>query len=680
MWNLRNRLLVPILGVVILGLALSAIVSYSLAEKSLTKSLLNDAEGSAADLSDLLGVVINGAQSDAQLLAETSMVRDMLDQSKDHSRDSALLQEAITGLMEKKAYYQLVHVIDADGMVLSSSVATPPKESLKDRAYFSPAMSGRADHIGEPIKSLTTGRTILPVAAPIMVDGKPAGVVLVTIDLVTLSDTYVAPIGLGERGYAFVVTPSGRVPAHHNADMIMSDEAHNAAGVQQFKNVTDDAGWFHAERNGVEALYVYKREPSTKWFCVVRSDIEDIYSGVRTLATAGLGIGLMAAVVTALTVFLVVRAVVRALNEGVAFASAVAGGDLDNTLAVRRSDEIGVLADALRRMVENLKGMIATADEKTEEARRQTEKAGVAVAEAEEARAEAEKAMSRGMRQAGGELAGIAERVDKTAEDLVLRVRQAADGAEVQRRRTAETATAMEEMNATIVEVARNAGSAAGTADSARQSAEDGARIVEEVITAITEVENKTNELKGSLNALGEQALDIGRVMGVITDIADQTNLLALNAAIEAARAGEAGRGFAVVADEVRKLAEKTMTATKEVGDAVKAIQDGTATNIRGMEDAAQSVARSTEMVQQAGNSLQSIVAVAESTADKVQSIATASEEQSAAGEQITRGTEEINRIAEETAQQMEQARAAVQVLAALVSETSALVEKLRQA
>ncbi len=680
MWNLRNRLLIPILSVAILGLALVSAVSYTLAEKALSSSLLNDAKGSAKALSGIIGMVIEGAQSDAQLLAATAMVQDMLDREGGREAEPAMLQKAMKGLLAKKPYYQLIHVIDADGMVVGSSVDSPPKESLKGRSYFAPTMDGGSVYIGEAIKSLTTGRTVLPVAVPVTIKGSPAGIVLITVDLVTFSETYVQPIVLGSRGYAFVVTPEGNVPAHKDSALIMSDEVHKAQAVLQFRNVTDGAGSFTATFNGAEALYVYQREPLTGWFCVVRSDIDDVYSGVQALARISFGISLGAALAIALIVFLVVRAVVRALNQGVEFASAVARGSLDNTLAVRRGDEIGVLADALRTMVDNLKKMISTAEQKTEEARKQAEKAEIAVGQAEEARAEAEQAMSRGMRRAGGELAGIVERVDKTAEDLVVRVRQAAEGADTQLQRTSETATAMEEMNATVAEVARNAGEAAGTADSAKQNAEEGARIVASVIEAIAEVERKTSELKDSLNALGEQAQDIGRVMGVISDIADQTNLLALNAAIEAARAGEAGRGFAVVADEVRKLAEKTMTATKEVGDAVKAIQNGTEANIHGMEDAAQSVARSTEMVQRAGDSLRSIVAVAESTADKVQSIAAASEQQSAAGEEITRGTGEINRIADETTQLMGQAQIAMRELADLVSETSQLVGRLQAA
>jgi methyl-accepting chemotaxis protein len=180
------------------------------------------------------------------------------------------------------------------------------------------------------------------------------------------------------------------------------------------------------------------------------------------------------------------------------------------------------------------------------------------------------------------------------------------------------------------------------------------------------------------MGRLGEQANGIGRIIDVINDIADQTNLLALNAAIEAARAGEAGRGFAVVADEVRKLAEKTMQATKEVGTVIRGIQDGTYDSIRNVDHAAAAVAETIDLAGRAGQNLQSIVVLVDNSARQVQSIATAAEQQSAGSNEINRAVGEISRISGETDASMRAAASAVELLVAQANSLRELIRSLR--
>jgi len=176
---------------------------------------------------------------------------------------------------------------------------------------------------------------------------------------------------------------------------------------------------------------------------------------------------------------------------------------------------------------------------------------------------------------------------------------------------------------------------------------------------------------------LGSQAEAVGGVMDVISDIADQTNLLALNAAIEAARAGEAGRGFAVVADEVRKLAEKTMTATSEVGSSIQAIQDSAAQNIKNVDEAVASVTEANEMANNSGEALKDIVRMANDSSLLISGIATAAEEQSATSEEINRAVDGISQIAGETAHGMLESSSAVRELATVAQELKVLLDKL---
>ncbi|GFM35716.1 methyl-accepting chemotaxis protein [Desulfovibrio psychrotolerans] len=279
--------------------------------------------------------------------------------------------------------------------------------------------------------------------------------------------------------------------------------------------------------------------------------------------------------------------------------------------------------------------------------------------------------------RAAAEANNIADQVSEASAQLAEQVSEASQTSGLQNDRIGESATAIEEMNATTLEVAQNASEAAEKAEEAQKIAQEGARVVQDVIKSTDEVHSHAKQMETTLTELGKQAEGIGQIIGVINDIADQTNLLALNAAIEAARAGEAGRGFAVVADEVRKLAEKTMTATKEVESVVKAIQGSTSTTLRHMQGVAKLVGQSAEQTHRAGDSLASIVETVLGTSDRVRSIATAAEQQSATSEEITRATDEINTLSRETAQAMEQAADAVNELAGLAQQLKALIHEL---
>ncbi len=272
----------------------------------------------------------------------------------------------------------------------------------------------------------------------------------------------------------------------------------------------------------------------------------------------------------------------------------------------------------------------------------------------------------------------IANRVAAASEQLSAQVEQVSRGTEIQRDRAASTATAMEEMNATVLEVARSAGKASEQAEATRDKAQYGSDVVNKVIEAIHQVNSVASELQTNMQDLGKQAESIGGVMNVISDIADQTNLLALNAAIEAARAGEAGRGFAVVADEVRKLAEKTMSATTEVGSSISGIQTSTSTNIKRVLEAAQNVHSATELAGTSGAALGEILQLAANNSGLITGIAAAAEEQSATSDEINRSVEEINRIAGETSSGMIQSSSAVQELSQMAQELRRLLEKLR--
>ncbi|WP_459934775.1 methyl-accepting chemotaxis protein [Fundidesulfovibrio butyratiphilus] len=403
---------------------------------------------------------------------------------------------------------------------------------------------------------------------------------------------------------------------------------------------------------------------------LARADAQERQAGV----VAGLATLAVLALIVAVAWWLTGAQIMRPLSSIQVYAGAVAKGDLEAKPEGLFTAELGVLKTAIATMVDNLKAKIGEADKKSREADIERRNAEVAMAEAKSQESKVTSLLGQ-MTHVAADSAEIARQVATASEALAAQVEEVTEGAEIQNQRTEETATAMEEMNATVLEVARNAGAAAESADTAKSEAQNGATIVARAVEAIQEVNNKAQELKSQMTALGKQAEDISRILDVISDIADQTNLLALNAAIEAARAGEAGRGFAVVADEVRKLAEKTMNATKEVGQVIGAVQNGAKANVQSVEASSQAADLATDLANKSGEALKRIVELVIHTSDQVRSIATAAEEQSAASEEINRAVEDIRRVSTETTSGMSSSSKAVAGLAELAQKLEKLID-----
>ncbi|ACS80415.1 methyl-accepting chemotaxis protein [Maridesulfovibrio salexigens] len=358
------------------------------------------------------------------------------------------------------------------------------------------------------------------------------------------------------------------------------------------------------------------------------------------------------------------------------YALAVAGDNLDAEISGNYEAELLELKNAISDMVNTISQTIAEAVEKGELAEAASRKAEQTLVEVQQKQKEVEELVS-SMESGAEEASNISNEVFESLSELAAQVEQVNRGVDVQRDRLTETATAMEEMNSTVLEVAHNASNAAESADQSRKNAQTGAQGVSRAVSSIQQIQTRITGLKETMNTLGQQADSIGHIMDVITDIADQTNLLALNAAIEAARAGEAGRGFAVVADEVRKLAEKTMDATKEVETAISGIQANAKENINAVELAAGDITESTDAASESKKFMDEIVDIVDETAGLIQSIAAASEQQSATSEEINRALGDISTVASETAQGMNTSADALQEISDNVERLNSVVQQL---
>jgi methyl-accepting chemotaxis protein len=332
-------------------------------------------------------------------------------------------------------------------------------------------------------------------------------------------------------------------------------------------------------------------------------------------------LALMAGVIVALVMS---RSISQATHSILAMAEAIATGDLTyEDLEIQSQDELGDLAAALNKMNGNLKRMILS------------------------------------ISQNSLQLASASEELSSSAS-------LQAQGADSQNDQTAQIAAAMQQMASTVQQVSENCEHATQAAHRAAETAREGGTVVQQALVQMQSIAESVAGTAKKIGELGKSSDQIGRVTAVIDDIADQTNLLALNAAIEAARAGEQGRGFAVVADEVRKLAERTTTATKEIAAMIATIQDGTKGAVKAMEVGSQKVQEGVDSTARAGGSLEQIIRMSEEVGSMISQIDTAAAQQSQATADINQNMDRIAQVVKESTVSAKESAKACQDLSEL--------------
>jgi len=308
-------------------------------------------------------------------------------------------------------------------------------------------------------------------------------------------------------------------------------------------------------------------------------------------------------------------------------------GDLSISMDVSKKDEFGLLASHFNNATEKLSRMISNVKSSTDN------------------------------------LASNSENLSASITQIAINTRE-------QSSQTTQAAASTEELNSSFQSVAQSTVNAAESATKATELAMKGGSVVNETINGMNMIAKSVNESAASIEALGQNSEKIGNIVKVISDIAEQTNLLALNAAIEAARAGEQGRGFAVVADEVRKLAEKTTSATKEIVKMIGTIQDDTERAVETMRSGTERVITGVDSANEAGKSLQEIVSSVQNVTDMIQQIATAAEQQSSTGGEIASNLESVANITHQTADGAQESSSATNNLNSLAQELKHLVSE----
>ncbi len=459
--------------------------------------------------------------------------------------------------------------------------------------------------------------------APVFHEGRRIGAAVFQAPIDNINAIMTDTAGLGETGQTLLVGHDRKL---RSQDRFSDDSSilatYDTAVVDlMVKGESDIVTHYDTQGNASLQSYAPLGIAGLDWGIITRIDLSEVSAPAATLRTQLLGLGMGIAVSVCGIAWYFSRRLVRPIAPLLQRARQIAEGKLSGQpLPVLGHDELGQLTVSINEMSASLRGLI---EEVTDTSR---------------------------------EVAAASTQIAASSDEM-------AHGMNEQTRQVHQVSSAVEEMSASIVEVARKSADAASSADQSGKTASEGGEVVRQTIQGMHTISQAVTASASSVSELGKRGEEIGQIIAVINDIADQTNLLALNAAIEAARAGEHGRGFAVVADEVRKLADRTTQATEEIGMSIQAIQIETSQAVARMNTGTDEVATGVTKATAAGESLKQIVASAQDVADMIQSIAAAAEQQSSASEEVARSVETISAVSQQTTDGVKQAASAAGML-----------------
>ncbi|HEN8726923.1 TPA: methyl-accepting chemotaxis protein [Pseudomonas putida] len=589
----RHKILLSACGVVVLAFALFTLYNDYLQRNTIRQNI----EGSVQQSGALTASSVQNWMSGRILVLE-NLAQDIGQQSAG---------ETLAGLIEQPSYtrnFLFTYLGQANGVFTQRpDTQMPAGYDPRQRPWYGAAANAGQTVLTAPYQG-AVGGLMVTIATPVKSknNGELLGVVGGDVTLDTLVEI-INSVDFGGIGHAFLADANGQVIVSPDKDQVMK----NLKDIYPGSNLRVAAGMQDVTLNGQDRIISFAPVaglPSAQWYIGLSIDKDKAYAALSQFRTSAIIAMLIAVAAIAGLLGLLIPVLMSPLTTmGRAMRDIAEGeGDLTRRLTVQNKDEFGELATSFNRFVERIHASIS-------------------------------------------EVSSATRLVHDLSEKVVSASNASISGSEEQSMRTNSVAAAINELGAATQEIARNAADASQHASGASEQAHGGREVVEEAISAMTALSQRISESCAQIETLNASTDEIGKILDVIKGISQQTNLLALNAAIEAARAGEAGRGFAVVADEVRNLAHRTQESAEEIHRMITSLQVGSREAVHTMNTSQVSSEQTVQVANQAGVRLASVTQRIGEIDGMNQSVATATEEQTAVVESLNLDITQINAL-----------------------------------
>ncbi|KPY43028.1 Chemotaxis protein [Pseudomonas syringae pv. rhaphiolepidis] len=535
------------------------------------------------------------------LESRMQLLQSMSQQVAADGKELPQLQRAI-GLPAYSESFQLSYFGSTDGVMFSVPSANRPADyDPRARGWYKAAQNAPGTIVTEPYIAASSGKLVMTMATPVKFQNQFVGVAGADIALDNVTKI-INSLNFDGHGYAFLVSADGKILVHPDSKLVLKNisEAYPtntpkiAAGVSEI-----DSG----KKPEIISFTPVQGVSTANWYVALVLEQDSAYAMLTEFRTSAITAMVVVVMVIILLLGLLIRVLMQPLHQmGRAMRDIADGeGDLTKRLAITSQDEFGALAESFNHFVERIHTSIR-------------------------------------------EVASTAAQLGAVATQVVKVSNASMDNSDQQANRTESVAAAINELGA-AQEIAQNAARTSQQSSDASGLASDGQNVVQQTIKAMNELSGKISESCVNIESLNGKTANIGQILEVITSISQQTNLLALNAAIEAARAGEAGRGFAVVADEVRNLAHRTQDSAQQVQKMIEELQVGAREAVVNMTESQRQSEDSVGIANLAGERLSSVTRRIEEINGMNQSVAAATEEQTSVVESINVDITHINTL-----------------------------------